>query len=68
MNNDKNFNLLCFVLLVIFMCTLLMSSWETYLHYLNRKQIIEAIKDKDPKYVNEQMQGLMNDIKKMKEP
>ena len=64
MNNDKNFNLLCFVLLVIFMCTLLMSSWETYLHYLNRKQIIEAIKNKDPKYVNEQMQGLMNDIKK----
>lgn len=64
MNNDKDFNLLCFVLLVIFMCAVLMSSWETYLHYLNRKQAIEAIKGKDPKYVNEQMQGLMNDIKK----
>ena len=58
---DNEFKFLCFMMLAIFLAIMLISSWESYLHYLNRKQIIKAIKD--PKYINEQMQGLMNDIK-----
>ena len=60
---DKEFNLLSFFMLAIFIAVMLTYSWESYLHYLNRKQIIETMKDQDPKYINEQMQGLMNDIK-----
>jgi hypothetical protein len=62
--NDKEFNLLYFMMFAIIVAIILGSSWDSYLHYLSRKQIIEAFKDKDPKYINEQMQGLMNDIKK----
>lgn len=58
---DKEFNLLYFLMIAIFVAVMLTYSWESYLHYLNRKQIIETIKDKDPKYNSEQMQGLMND-------
>ena len=61
---DKEFNLLSFFMLAIFIAVMLTYSWESYLHYLNRKQIIEAVKDRDPKYINEQMQGLINDIKR----
>ena len=50
-------------MILIFVSVILASSWESYLHYLNRKQVIEAIKKQDPKYINEQMQGLINDIK-----
>lgn len=60
---DKEFNLIYFMMLAIFMAVMVTSSWESYLHYLNRKQVIEAIKKQDPKYINEQMQGLINDIK-----
>ena len=51
------------MMIFIFVSVMLTSSWESYLHYLNRKQVIEAIKKQDPKYINEQMQGLINDIK-----
>jgi hypothetical protein len=61
---DNEFKLLYFMMFAIFVSIMLTSSWESYLYYLNKKQIIEAIKDKDPKYINEQMQGLLNDIKK----
>lgn len=58
---NKEFDLTYFMLLAIFIAVILASSWESYLHYLNRKQIIEAIKHPDSKYSNEQMQGLLND-------
>jgi len=64
MNEDRTFNILTYVLFAVFIAIILASSWKSYLNYLNRKLLIEAIKDKDPKYINEQMQGLMNDIKK----
>ena len=62
--NDDEFNLFYFMLLAIFASVMLSSSWESCLHYLNGKQIVEAIKDQDPKYTNDQMQGLLNNIKK----
>ena len=61
--SNKDFNILCYMMIFIFVSVMLTSSWESYLHYLNRKQVIEAIKKQDPKYINEQMQGLINDIK-----
>ena len=66
MNNheDKNLNLLIYMLFAVFITIILAASWESYLNYLNRKLIIEAIKDQDPKYTNDQMQGLLNNIKK----
>lgn len=60
---DKEFNLSSFLMLAIFVAVMLIFSWESCLHYLNRKQTIETIKDQDLKYINEQMQGLMNNIK-----
>lgn len=62
--NNRYFNLLFFVMISLFVAVILTSCWKSYLNYLNRKQVIEAIKKQDPKYINEQMQGLINDIKK----
>ena len=61
MNNDKPF---IYIMITAIIAITLTCCWQSYLSYLNRKLFIEAIKDKDPKYVNEQMQGLINDIKK----
>jgi hypothetical protein len=63
-NEDKNLNLLTYMLFAVFIAIILAASWESYLNYLNRKLIIEAIKDQDSKYTNDQMQGLINNIKK----
>lgn len=63
---DNEFNLFYFTMLGIFVAVMLTSSWESYLHYLNRKQIIEVIKPHDSKYINEQMQGLINDVKNVR--
>jgi hypothetical protein len=57
---DNEFKLLYFMLLAIFIVVMLTSSWESYLHYLNRKRIIEAIKSTNQNWSVEQIQGLIN--------
>jgi hypothetical protein len=58
--NNKDFNILYFLLLAVLAMIMLTSSWESYLHYLNRKQVIEAIKSSSTPLSLEQIQGLVN--------
>ena len=62
MNNheDKNLNLLIYMLFAVFITIILAASWESYLNYLNRKLIIEAVKTNSPNMSVEQIQGLIN--------
>lgn len=59
-NEDKNLNLLTYMLFAVFITIILAASWESYLNYLNRKLIIEAVKINNPNMSVEQIQGLIN--------
>lgn len=58
--NNKEFNILYFLLTFIIVAVLLTSSWEAYLHYLNRKLIIQELKTNNTRLSVEQIQGLIN--------
>lgn len=58
--NDKDFNILYFLLTGVLVAVMIVSSWESYLLYLNRKQAIEAIKASNSNFSVEQIQGLVN--------
>jgi hypothetical protein len=58
--NDKQFNLLYFMMFSIIVAIIMGSSWDSYLHYLNRKQIIEVVKSNNVNLSSEQIQGLIN--------
>ena len=62
--NDKDFKLIYFFLVILVVLILLLSSFETYMRYLTRKEMIELFKSDNSKYSNEQMQGLLNNIVK----
>ena len=59
-NEEKNLNLLTYMLFAVFIAIILAASWESYLNYLNRKLIIEAVKINSPNMSVEQIQGLIN--------
>jgi hypothetical protein len=48
------------MLFAVFITIILAASWESYLNYLNRKLIIEAVKTDSPNMSVEQIQGLIN--------
>jgi hypothetical protein len=58
--NDKEFNLLYFMMFAIIVAIIMGSSWDSYLHYLSRKQIIEVVKSNNVNLSSEQIQGLIN--------
>jgi hypothetical protein len=62
-NDDKSINLLSYILFAVFILIILASSWESYLNYLNRKLIIEAVKNNNTSMSVDQIQGLINSRK-----
>lgn len=62
--NNRDFNLIVCILTGIIILIFVLSSWESYLLYLNRKQAIESLKSSDSKFTMEQIQGLVNSTRK----
>lgn len=60
MNEDKTFKLLAYLIVVTCIAIMLTCSWQSYLHYLNRKLIIETVKKDNTNFSVEQIQGLVN--------
>jgi len=63
MNEDKTFTLLVYVIITCVVVIMLACFWQSYLDYLNRKLIIEAVKNNNPNMSVEQIQGLINSRK-----
>ena len=62
--SEKEFKLIYSFLGIFVVLILLLSSLESYMQYLTRKEMIELFKTNNSKYSNEQMQGLLNNIEK----
>ena len=60
MNEDKTFKLLAYLIAVTCIAIMLACSWQSYLHYLNRKLIIETVKKDNTDLSVDQIQGLVN--------
>lgn len=62
--SDKEFRLIYSFLGIFLVLVLLLSSLESYMKYLTRKEMIELFKTNNSKYSSEQLQGLLNNIEK----
>jgi len=62
--SDKEFRLIYSFLGIFLVLVLLLSSLESYMQYLTRKEMIELFKTNNSKYSSEQLQGLLNNIEK----
>ena len=62
--SEKEFKLIYSFLGIFVVLILLLSSLESYMQYLTRKEMIELFKTNNSKYSSEQLQGLLNNIEK----
>jgi hypothetical protein len=60
MNEDKVFKSLTYLIVVTCIALLLTCSWQSYLHYLNRKLIIQSVQKNNTNLSIDQIQGLIN--------
>lgn len=61
--SDKEFRLIYSFLGIFVVLILLLSSLESYMRYLTRKEMIELFKSNNSKWSAEQIQGLVNSSK-----
>jgi hypothetical protein len=61
--SDKEFRLIYSFLGIFLVLVLLLSSLESYMQYLTRKEMIELFKTNNSKWSAEQIQGLINSSK-----
>lgn len=61
--SDKEFRLIYSFLGIFVVLILLLSSLESYMQYLTRKEMIELFKTNNTKWSAEQIQGLVNSSK-----
>jgi|LauGreDrversion4_2_1035121.scaffolds.fasta_scaffold31306_10 hypothetical protein len=61
--NDKDFKIIYSFLGIFVVLILLLSSLESYMQYLTRKEMIELFKTNNTKWSAEQIQGLVNSSK-----
>jgi hypothetical protein len=61
--SDKEFRLIYSFLGIFVVLVLVISSLESYMQYLTRKEMIELFKTNNSKWSAEQIQGLVNSSK-----
>lgn len=61
--SDKEFRLIYSFLGIFVVLVLVISSLESYMQYLTRKEMIELFKTNNTKWSAEQIQGLVNSSK-----